>query len=202
MMSRALLSRQIWSSALQTWNGGGSWSSPVPQVRPRSKTEAAWLSSAAIGSVTRRSSVHCETEAISTAVDTLLTHHSCRRPSALPGDVVEVGLCQAREARADRLYPPGVPLFQYDVACGYCQGSGLLVSDGYSSLAVHPERGVQGSVAPRSREDGYLFAVITFNLALQLALRERGLYYVHAAALAGPRERCCWLALRGLARQP
>ncbi|MBK8481055.1 MAG: hypothetical protein IPL40_07740 [Proteobacteria bacterium] len=80
------------------------------------------------------------------------------------------------------------PLISYGAVHGQPRGAALVLSDGFSELVIDAAgRRLEGMVHPESMRAPYVFAVLLFNLALQLALRHHGLYYTHAAAVGDPR---------------
>lgn len=151
--------------------------------------------------------VHCDSRDLLSAVDPLLAAHricgDVPGPAALsdgPHDptqsgwnrssrrfLIDVELRGTKVPRVSRRYPNAQPLFVYDVARGFRTAGELLVTDGFSELWVREDRIIQGTVDPATLERSYLFAVVTFNLALQVCLRAAGLYYVHAAVVRSSR---------------
>lgn len=79
------------------------------------------------------------------------------------------------------------PLISYGPVSGHRAGSGITLTDGWSQLQVDAQgRRIDGVTHRESLRLPYVFAAVLFNLALQLALRQHGLYYTHAAAVGDP----------------
>jgi hypothetical protein len=78
----------------------------------------------------------------------------------------------------------GRPIFFHGVVRAREIGGAVVLTDGHSSARVAPGGGrIELSVAPASLRDPHTFEHVLALIALVLALRQRGLFHVHAAGL-------------------
>jgi hypothetical protein len=88
------------------------------------------------------------------------------------------------EPAADVALGGGRPLFFHGSVRAAEHEGALLVTDGHSSARVAPGGGrIELSVAPTSLRDRHAFEHVLALIAVVLALRHRGLFHLHAAAL-------------------
>lgn len=107
----------------------------------------------------------------------------------LPRVHVHLALATGSTARACS-YPSEAPVLTYDAVRGYARPDATVLTDGFSQVQVM--RGghqIRACLREQTLSDPYQFAALLFNMALQLCLREHGLYYTHAAALVAPDGR-------------
>ena len=80
--------------------------------------------------------------------------------------------------------PGGRPIFFHGGIRARERDGAILLTDGHSTARVAPGGGrIDLAVAPASLRDGHSFEHVLALIALVLALRQRGLFHVHAAGL-------------------
>ena len=90
--------------------------------------------------------------------------------------------CVSEPVEAD---PGARPVFFHGRVRASERGGAMVLRDGASAVAVSPDgTRIEGRVHASSlAEGGHAFAHVTLLLAVVVALRRRGLFHVHAAAL-------------------
>lgn len=79
----------------------------------------------------------------------------------------------------------GTQILYHGVVRGFARGEEVLLTDGYSSARVLPGgRRIEVAASAASLADRHVLVHVLVLMALVLALRHRGLYHLHAAALA------------------
>lgn len=94
--------------------------------------------------------------------------------------------------------PPGPRVLYHGIVDCHAEGEDLLLWDGHSTarIAAGGAR-VEVDVADGSLRDGYLFAHVLLFISLVLALRWRGIFHLHAGALAAPGGRAILVSGHG-----
>jgi hypothetical protein len=111
------------------------------------------------------------------------------RPGTAPHLTVEL------QAAAGPPPTGGRPLFFHGVVQAVESGRAVVLSDGASTARVAPDGArIELAVAPASLAEPHTFEHVLALMALVVALRHRGLFHLHAAALVRPDGRAVLVA--------